>query len=143
MDYTFSSTDTFTYTKDSNSEVSEFTVSYDIFINSITDSDGVGINVDTTTPLTVQSTGGVQRFGRLELDNSFGSETSSLAQSFEVEFLNTSGDYQRNSDDYFSVIISDDASWSFSNSTDDIVIGDLLLVGMMLVSLAANLKTLN
>ena len=129
MDYTFSSTDTFIYTKDSNSEVSEFTVSYDIFINSITDSDGVGINVDTTTPLTVQSTEGVQRFGRLVLDNSFGSETSSLAQSFEVEFLNTSGDYQRNSDDYFSVIISDDASWSFSNSTDDIVIGDLLLSG--------------
>jgi MSHA biogenesis protein MshQ len=129
MGYTFSSTDTFTYTKDSNSEVSEFTVSYDILIDSITDSDSVGINVVTILPLTVQPTGGFQRFGRLVLENSFGAETSALAQSFEVEFLNTSGDYQRNSDDDFSVIIRDDASWDFSNSTDDIVISDLLLSG--------------
>jgi hypothetical protein len=136
MDYTFSNADTFTYTKDSNSEVSEFTVSYDILISSITDSDSVGINSSTNTdipstdlPLSVQPTEGVQRFGRLVLENSFGSETSSLAQSFEVEFLNASGDYQRNSDDDFSVVIRDDASWDFSNSTDDIVISDLALSG--------------
>ena len=136
MDYTFSNADTYTYSKDANSEVSEFTVSYDILIDSITDSDQVGINSSTNIlvsvtelPLTVQPTEGVQRFGRLVLENSFGSENSSLAQSFEVEFLNTSGDYQRNSDDDFSVIISDDASWSFTNSTDDIVISDLLLSG--------------
>ncbi len=129
MDYAFSSSDTFTYSKDSNSEVSEFTVSYDIFIDSITDSDGVAINVDTTLPLTVQPTEGVQRFARLVLENSFGSETSDLAQSFEVEFLNASGDFQRNSDDDFSVISSIAANWSFSNATDDIVIGDLSISG--------------
>jgi len=136
MDYTFSSSDTFTYSKNSNSEVPEFTVNYDILISSITDSDEVGINSSTNIdipitdlPLSVEPTDGFQRFGRLALENSFGSETSSLAQPFEVEFLNSSGDYQRNSDDDFSVIISDDASWSFTNSTDDIVISDLLLSG--------------
>ena len=129
MDYIFSSSDTFTYTKDSNSEVSEFTISYDIFIDSITDSDGVAINVDTTLPLTVQPTQGFQRFGRLVLENSFGSETSDLAQSFEVEFLNTSGTFERNTDDDFSEISSIAANWSFSDATDDIVIGDLSISG--------------
>ena len=129
MDYIFSSSDTFTYTKDSNSEVSEFTISYDIFIDSITDSDGVAINVDTTLPLTVQPTQGFQRFGRLVLENSFGSETSDLAQSFEVEFLNTSGVFELNTDDYFSEISSIASNWSFSDATDDIVIGDLSISG--------------
>jgi MSHA biogenesis protein MshQ len=129
MDYTFSNTDTYTYSKDANSEVSEFTVNYDILISSITDSDGVAINVDTTLPLTVQPTEGVQRFGRLVLENSFGSENSSLAQSFEVEFLNTSGVYQRNADDDFSVISNIATNWSYSNATDNILISDLLLSG--------------
>jgi hypothetical protein len=129
MDYSFSASDTFTYTKDSNSEVSEFTVSYDILINSITDSDSVGINVDTTLPLTLQPTGGFQRFGRLVLENSFGSETSTLIQSFEVEFLNTSGDFQRNSDDDFSTITNVGSNWSFSNPTNDITISDLSISG--------------
>ncbi|MFB0980308.1 MAG: LamG domain-containing protein [Alteromonadaceae bacterium] len=129
MDYSFSASDTFTYIKDSNSEVSEFTVSYDILINSITDSDSVGINVDTTLPLTLQPTGGFQRFGRLVLENSFGSETSALIQSFEVEFLNTSGDFQRNSDDDFSIITNVGSNWSFTNPTNGITISDLLISG--------------
>lgn len=129
MHYSFSPSDTFTYTKDSNSEVSEFTVSYDILINSIIDSDSVGINVNTTLPLIIQPTGGFQRFGRLVLANSFGPETSALIQSFEVEFLNTSGNFQRNSDDDSSVITNVGSHWSFTNPTNDIIISDLLISG--------------
>jgi MSHA biogenesis protein MshQ len=130
LDYEFSTSDTFTYSKDSNSEVSEFPVNYDILINSITDSDGVAINAGTSVPLTVQATGGLQRFGRLVLGNSFGSETSPIAQFFEVEYLNTLGKFVRNNDDNCSLITSDATNWSLSNPTNNVTINTVSISGV-------------
>jgi MSHA biogenesis protein MshQ len=135
MDYVFSPSDTFTYIKDSNSEAAEFSVTYDISINSITDSDNVGINSNTDIPhtdlpLIVRPTEGFQRFGRLVLGNSFGSETSPIAQYFEVEFLNTSGDFQRNTDDNCSLITSVNSNWSFDEPTRDVTINGVSISGI-------------
>jgi MSHA biogenesis protein MshQ len=134
MDYVFSPDDTFTYSKDSNSEATEFSVKYDILINSITDSDNVGINSNsdiphTALPLIVRPTGGFQRFGRLVLGNSFGSETSPIGQHFEVEFLNSFGSFQRNTDDNCSLISSVNSNWLFDEPTRDVAINDMDISG--------------
>jgi len=129
LDYEFSASDTFTYSKDSNSQVAEFLISYDILINSITDSDGVTINAGTTLPLTVQPSGGFQRFGRLVLGNSFGSETSSLAQNFETEYVNTSGIFTRNTEDSCSLITKVASNWTFSNPTNNVTINNVTISG--------------
>lgn len=130
LDYEFSSSDSFTYTKDSNSEVSEFAVNYDILINSITDSDGVAINTEITTPLLVQPSNGFMRFGRLILGNSFGPETSPLAQPFKIEYLNTSGLFELNTDDNCSSITKGVSNWKFRNPTNNVTINGISISGL-------------
>ncbi|MEH6385597.1 MAG: LamG domain-containing protein [Colwellia sp.] len=128
LDYTFSTLDTFTFTKGPYSQVTEFMVNYNILIDRISDSDGVGINV-LTPPLMVQPTGGFQRFGRLVLSNSFGPEISSIDQYFDVEYLNISGKFERNKDDNCTLITADEDNWSFTDPTGEIAISDISISG--------------
>jgi len=129
LDYEFSTTDSFTYSKDSNSEVAEFVVDYDILINSITDSDGVSINAANTLPLTIQPSGGFQRFGRLVLSNSFGSETSALAQNFETQYVNALGVFTGNTNDNCSLITKLASNWTLSNPTNNVTINNVTISG--------------
>ncbi|WP_223271684.1 DUF6701 domain-containing protein [Colwellia hornerae] len=129
LDYNFSPADTFTYSKGSYSQVAEFTVDYNILINSITDSDNVAINLATTLPLTVKPSGGFQRFGRLVLGNSFGAETSAIAQYFQVEYLNASRTFVVNTDDNCSLVTNNTSNWSFSNPTNNVTINGINIRG--------------
>lgn len=92
MTYTFDSLDSFTYSKNANSEVGPFTSIYDIVINSIADSEGA--NASTSLAFNVPSTNTVSpdgvnlRFGRVSIENSFGPETSPIKQVLSVEDYN-------------------------------------------------------
>jgi MSHA biogenesis protein MshQ len=94
MTYTFDSLDSFTYSKNSNSEVGFFTSTYDIVINSIQDLDGanastsLAFNVPSTN--TVSPTGVNLRFGRWQIENTFGPETSNLPVPMAIEYWNGS-----------------------------------------------------
>jgi hypothetical protein len=94
MKYTFDSLDSFTYSKNSNSEVGFFTSTYDIVINSIQDLDGanastsLAFNVPSTN--TVSPTGVNLRFARWQIENTFGSETSNLPIPMAIEYWNGS-----------------------------------------------------
>ena len=82
LKFTFSTLDTFTYTKNDNSQSTPFTMEYDIVIDKIRDIDGANAsnylasNIPTTN--TVSPMGVNLRFGRLYVENTFGPETSSL-----------------------------------------------------------------
>lgn len=90
MTYTFDSSDSFTYSKNANSEVEFFTATYDIIINSIQDSDSA--NASTSLAFTVPSTNTVSptgvnlRSGRWNIDNTFGPETSDLPVPMAIQY---------------------------------------------------------
>jgi len=82
LKYAFNELDSFTYSKDANSEIGLFTADYDVLINSIQDSDGVNASTSlaakTPESNTVSPDGVNLRFGRWLLENTFGPETSGL-----------------------------------------------------------------
>jgi len=93
LTYTFDSGDSFTFTKDSNSLSTPFVMDYDILItavqepasptgDSISDSSGVG---SAGMPLTVTPLGSNIRFGRWNIENAFGPETSDLPLPMQVQ----------------------------------------------------------
>jgi MSHA biogenesis protein MshQ len=94
MTYTFNSLDSFTYSKNTNSKTGVFTSIYDIVINSIEDSDGANAStsLDFNTPSTntVSPTGVNLRFGRWQIENTFGPETSNLPVSMAIQYWNGS-----------------------------------------------------
>ena len=95
QDYTLAATDDFTYTHNANSKISSYIAEIPLAISAITDQDGV---TATTTEQAVPSGVNV-RFGRLNLANSFGPETSSIAQPLTAQYLSSSGNFITNSDD--------------------------------------------
>ena len=90
LNYVFNDSDSFTYTKDTNSEVGPFTADYDVLINSIQDSDGVNAatSLDSNPPEshTVSPMGVNLRFGRWTIENTFGPETSDLPVPMALQY---------------------------------------------------------
>ncbi|OUS28290.1 hypothetical protein A9Q99_12225 [Gammaproteobacteria bacterium 45_16_T64] len=103
---TFNSADTYTYTRTTNALVAPFSVALSLEVNSLTDSDGVkaedgsDVDISASAPFTFTptSTGTLQRFGRLRLENAFGPETAALNVPINVEYY-TGSDFIRNEDD--------------------------------------------
>ena len=83
LHYHFSEHDNFVYTRDIRAHVKPFMSNIDFSIASIEDADGV----KATTTETASPEGLEIRFGRLVLKNSFGPETSNLAQPLQIEYF--------------------------------------------------------
>jgi MSHA biogenesis protein MshQ len=81
LHYQFSGNDNFFYNRSANALVAPFTSDIDFSTATITDTDGVNV----TTTVDVSPTGIDIRFGRLVLENSFGSETSNVNQPMQIQ----------------------------------------------------------
>jgi len=79
--------DTFSYDKDSNSQVKPFSSDINLEITSVTDADGVV----TTAGETLNPTPIDLRFGRLRMENAFGSELTDLIMNFHLEYFDVIG----------------------------------------------------
>ncbi|XPF92864.1 DUF6701 domain-containing protein [Colwellia sp. RE-S-Sl-9] len=82
LTYTFNKDDEFTYTKNTNSKIGEFSSKYIITLESVKDSDNVsdtsGNQSSTSLPLSITPAQIRLRYGRLALNDNFGPETSDL-----------------------------------------------------------------
>lgn len=113
--YTFSLNDHYVYTRDLNAVVTPFNAQFDIAVDSIADSDGVIATILNN----VEIRGNTQiRFGRLLLENSYGPETSALAQVFKAQYLTNAAtmSFTNNTDDSCSPISADNANWTITNN---------------------------
>jgi len=124
--YSYKNDDNFFYHHELNAETNKFTTDINLTIVSVIDEDGVIANdadgdfdndgdpsnaLDSV--LTLEPTGVEVRFGRANLENSYGPETSSLPQALSVEYFDN--------DNY---ILADDDICSQYN-TDKIIFGTL------------------
>jgi MSHA biogenesis protein MshQ len=107
--YTLASEHHFTYTRNSLSIVSPFDAALELPIASIRDSDNVQLKPEDTNIYFSNPTFSADllntveiRFGRLVLENSFGSETSDLAQSMQLEHFNGTDFIVTSDNDYVS-----------------------------------------
>ncbi|WP_286262979.1 DUF6701 domain-containing protein [Thalassotalea atypica] len=92
VEYTLSDDDHFVYTHNNDTFLAPFTAEFDLDIDQIIDADGIAVDTSVmVAPLPyehIEIRTGVQvRFGRLMLENSYGPETSDLAQHFKTEYL--------------------------------------------------------
>jgi len=81
--------DDFVYNKDSNSQVSPFNPEVDLIIADVTDADTI-TNTGTTT-LTPDGSTVELRFGRLRMENAFGSELNDLIMNYHLEYYDVIG----------------------------------------------------
>jgi MSHA biogenesis protein MshQ len=107
--YTLASDHHFTYTRNSLSIVSPFDAALELPIASIQDSDNVQLKPEDTNiyfsnpSFSSDLLNTVEiRFGRLVLENSFGSETSDLAQPMQLEHFNGTDFIVTSDNDYVS-----------------------------------------
>ena len=121
MTYTFNDSDSFTYDKNANSLVGEFTTAYDIVVNSIEDSDNANASISLASNLpssnTVSPMGVNLRFGRWIIENTFGPERSDLplpmatqyydGSSFKTNTLDNCTVYDGDNDANHSLTVSD------------------------------------
>ncbi|WP_440876238.1 DUF6701 domain-containing protein [Thalassotalea sp. PLHSN55] len=112
--YTLPDSHHFTYTRTSASEVSPFDASFDMPIDTISDSDYVKATAPTnTTDLSFSSIASNTvevRFGRATLANSFGPETSSLPQTLTMEYFDSANNFITNINDNCTAFNADNIS---------------------------------
>ncbi|WP_421858241.1 DUF6701 domain-containing protein [Marinobacter salarius] len=108
LQYRFAATDSITYEKTVDSIVRPFTPSYEIKLTLLEDADGV---TSPQLPLAVTPVFGFDiRYGRLELTNAYGPETSDIVVPFEVQYFSSAMDgFVRN---------QADSCWTYNTSTD-------------------------
>jgi len=90
--YSYNANDNFVYLKEANSEINEFTSDIDLSMVSIIDSDLIETldedgDASNGLILTLNPTGKLIRFGRAQLQNSYGPETSNLPQPLSVNYF--------------------------------------------------------
>ncbi|MBV1919348.1 MAG: hypothetical protein KUG73_01595 [Pseudomonadales bacterium] len=90
MTYAFNSSDTFTYTKNVNSQIATFVADLSISTDSITESAGDGVSAAASPLPTITPTGINILFGRWRMENVFGPETSALSMASVVEYFDGS-----------------------------------------------------
>ncbi|MDX1452855.1 MAG: LamG domain-containing protein, partial [Oleiphilaceae bacterium] len=80
--FNFDSNDRFTYTKNTNALIAPFTSNVLVQVTGISDSDGVSANA---APYDISPVGVQVRYGRWNMDNAFGPETSNLPIPMRLE----------------------------------------------------------
>jgi len=79
--------DIFSYDKDSNSRVKPFSSDINLVISNVTDTDGVVTSAgETLSPTPIDL-----RFGRLRMENAYGSELSDLIMNYHLEYFDVIG----------------------------------------------------
>ncbi|PKI13148.1 LamG domain-containing protein [Colwellia sp. 12G3] len=96
ISYSYHDDDNFVYAHEENSEVNEFTSDIDLSMVSIIDSDSVAAqdyDLDSANGLilTLKPSGKLIRFGRAQLANSYGPDTSDLPQTLSVNYYTDDG----------------------------------------------------
>ncbi len=93
IEFEFQADDDFNYDKDANSQIVPFAQDIDLVITDVTDSDGIatplGATLEPLAPLT--PAGRQMRFGRLRMENAFGSELNDLIMNYHIEFYDIVG----------------------------------------------------
>ena len=117
--YSFSADDNFYYERNINTEVNPFNADLDLTIETIEDDDGVeadDFNGTTNNGVVTLKPSGVDiRFGRVQLENSYGPETSDLVQNISVNYFK---------DDQY-ILSPDDQCTRFNSSNLSLVNIDL------------------
>ncbi|MEW6994130.1 DUF6701 domain-containing protein [Colwelliaceae bacterium MEBiC 14330] len=90
--YSYNSNDNFSYLHEENSEINPFTADIDLSMVAIIDGDDIAtvdFDGDALNGLivTLNPEGTLIRFGRAQLENSYGPETSNLAQTLSVNYF--------------------------------------------------------
>ena len=94
--YQFASDDEITFGKMPRTRVPPFFPDYLIQLTGVSDADGVS---SLQTPVDIRPVFDLEmRYGRLQMENAYGPETSALEMPFQAEYF-TSGGFVRNSDD--------------------------------------------
>lgn len=109
LDYQFSMLDSLTYTKSPLSKIAPFNPNVSFSLNSLADSDGVSA-AGTAPLLTSTPTASfVVRYGRLRLENAFGSELAGLTLPVSAEYFDGTR-FVHNADDACSLLNSSTGS---------------------------------
>jgi MSHA biogenesis protein MshQ len=91
--YSYNSNDNFSYLREENSEINPFTADIDLSMVAIIDDDAIATvdfdgNAQNGLIVTLNPVGNKRiRFGRAQLENSYGPETANLAQTLSVKFF--------------------------------------------------------
>ncbi len=100
LEYTLGLLDTYVYNRAGVTEIVPFVSDLDILVTAVSESlDSVSA---TGLPVTVEPTGSQMRFGRLRVDNAFGSEAEPLPVPVVTEYFAATGRYETNLDDFCS-----------------------------------------
>ena len=83
LHYQLADSDHFVYPRNANSQIAPFTSDIDFAISAVIDGDGVG----ATTLSTATPTGVEVRFGRMNIENSFGPEIANFPQQMSIEYF--------------------------------------------------------
>ncbi len=137
-DFVFAADDAFNFTKDSNSEVTPFNPDIDLGITSVADDDGIATPVGSIT-VTPDGLNTEIRFGRIRMENAFGSELVDLIMPYHIEFYNEDGGgngyWTRHFDADTTIALTDIGE--VPGDTDAIVITPTLPLGKFDITLMA------
>lgn len=110
MSYIFSAADDISYPRDALSEIAPFTPELDFLIDTtVVDSEGVAVKPSVS--FTPNSSGVSVRFGRLWLEDTYGSDISDLTMALRSEYFNGSG--------YVVNTFDDCTGWDGTNANID------------------------
>jgi MSHA biogenesis protein MshQ len=129
--------DIFAYDKDANSQVKPFSSDIDLVINSVTDTDGVVTGAgETLNPAPIDL-----RFGRLRMENAFGSELNDLVMNYHIEYYDVIGitPFWTRHDDADTTIVAPGDISAVPGNTAATAINPGLLPGKHEITLSASL----
>jgi MSHA biogenesis protein MshQ len=100
FDYSLSSEDSFTYTRNANALIGPYTSNMSLVLKAVEDGDGVS---DDGSAVSLTPVGSEIRFGRLVVDDAYGPQTRDLPVPVRAEYYD-GGDFIDNADDYCTTI---------------------------------------
>jgi len=128
--------DVYSYDKDANSQVKPFSSDISLVINNVTDTDGVATSSgETLSPTPVDL-----RFGRLRMENAFGSELNDLIMNYHLEYYDVIGasPFWTRHDDADTTVVPGDID-AVPGNTAATAINPTLLPGKFDITLSAPL----
>ncbi len=130
LQYRFASSDEITYDKTPQTRLAPFTPDYRIELTQLGDADNVS---SPQLPMDVEPEFDFEmRYGRLQLENAYGPETSNLTMPFRVDYYTAAGFTTNTADScwtYNTADVSLDQSGLSGGSTSVIAASDILVAG--------------
>lgn len=115
LQYRFASDDEITYSKSPQTRVPSFTPEYRIELTDFSDADGVS---SPQLPVAISPVFGLDmRYGRVQMENAYGPETSTLEIPFQAEYYTPDG------------FVTNAADWCWTYSTADVSLDQSGLTG--------------